>query len=207
MTESVSERVNYVVTTVSSSKWNLPRPALNDFVATVRIPKWNLRRSALDAFVPTARVSKFNPRRAARPPGSPHSKKLLPLPSHLSVTGLPVPIRKYRCPIHFGKSAGTRRTPKLNLRRPAPRPSSPHSKKLKPLPSHLSVICFAAPAQRYLLSTRFGKNIIPRNGKSPQLFQPCRSSRTVNPASAPEDPFSALFSELQKQNTQSVRGH
>jgi hypothetical protein len=29
----------------------------------------------------------------------------------------------------------------------------------------------------------------------------------ANPASAPEDPFSALFSELQKQNTQSVRGH
>jgi hypothetical protein len=108
----------------------------------------------------------------------------------------------------------TVRVSKLNLRRPAPRPGSPYSKKLTPLSSHLSVMCFAAPAQRYLLSTRFGKNIIPGMKRPTRSFAFSLSffSRAAHrePSTRLQPlriPFSELFSELQKQNTKSVRGH
>jgi photosystem II stability/assembly factor-like uncharacterized protein len=140
-------------------------------------------------FVATVRVSKLNLRRPAPRPGSPYSERV-------------------------NDFVATVRVSKLNLRRPAPRPGSPYSKKLKPLSSHLSVMCFAAPAQRYLLSTRFGKNIIPGMKRPTRSFAFSLSffSRAAHrePSTRLQPlriPFSELFSELQKQNTKSVRGH
>ena len=110
-----------------------------------------------------------NPRGPAPGPGSPHSKKLRFLLSHLSVISFAAPARKYRLSTRSGKTIlpGTKSlnrsfafSPQLNPRGPAPGPGSPHSKKLRLLPSHLSVISSVASARKYPLSTRLGNSTI-----------------------------------------------
>ena len=106
-------------------------------------------------FKAMAGVPKLILRHPARRPGSPHSKKLRLPPSHLSVISIAAPARRYRLSTRFGKK--TNGLSKLTPRRPAPQPGSPHSKKLRLPPSHLSVISSVASARKYPLSTHLGK--------------------------------------------------
>jgi hypothetical protein len=102
----------------------------------------------------------------------------------LSVMATATPTQKYRRSIHFGNTAvhfgkrpdrfgkGTDSGPKLTHRRTAPQPGSPHSKKLRPPSALLSVISSAAPAQKYPLSTQFGRSLPAMQNRTGVLSSP-----------------------------------